>query len=258
MPVWSSHLCQGNVHNITAIVLSYSGIPHGHAEESGIDTAKFPALWKRFGVNGIILHQAQRMVFWILHDLTNPKQKEHQIIRHYGFLRQIRLNQSIIYQLHSKWSVFSFKDYIYIYPDPKITIIEWKCTYSHNFPFGVDEWSMDFGCVTGAKTIVRIFAKLGSQKILWIFFGTSRGFANQFKLQHYATVWTGDLRPLHDSIRGVRRALKRDTPLGQNISSWEAWFPIDCSIGRFMLWRNHFEPCCDQHFGIPMNLKRLT
>ena len=63
LPVWSSHLCQGNVHNITAIVLLYSGIPHGHAEESGIDTAKFPAPWKRFVVNGIILYQAQRMVF---------------------------------------------------------------------------------------------------------------------------------------------------------------------------------------------------
>ena len=24
---------------------------------------------------------------------------------------------------------------IYTYPDPKITIIEWKCTYCHNFPF---------------------------------------------------------------------------------------------------------------------------
>lgn len=76
---------------------------------------------------------------WILHDLTNPKQKEHQITRRYGFLRQIQLNQSIVYQLHSKWSVFSFKDYIYtyiyIYPDPKKRVIEWKCTYSHNFPF---------------------------------------------------------------------------------------------------------------------------
>ncbi len=126
LPVWSSHLCQGNVHNITAIVCVTVGLPTDMLRKAASTLPNFLHRRTVFRVNGIGTLLTTKDGPCILQTQTKTTSNNTTV----RFLIHKVVNQSIIYQPHLNGQSFLFNDY----PDPKTTI-EWKPTYCRSFPF---------------------------------------------------------------------------------------------------------------------------